>query len=287
MRKPLILCSLVVVLSSAACEQAAAPVGHVEVEPSPIRLLYPGFSEYRLSWSADGALEGLAGQPRVSVHLVGDGGTVLRTFDHALELDWSPGGGGTTRQMLYQSALAPPLAVGTYRLEVGLYDLAGSSWPVTSNEATVVVESSDEGFPAFYFSPEWEPIEGGTDLQILGRRWLRADGVLRLGELTEPGTLWLQLAVPEAIAGEQELQLEAGAERPAVVVHNSCGDVSETLSGSGSHQLLLPIVPPADPTVPPECEISLDANYSLLAVEDRVRRTVGLESLSWLRGTAG
>lgn len=282
MRELLVACCCAAATLLAACAQEPAAVGRVEVEPSEIRLLYPGFSEYRLTWTAERSLENRQGDLRASIHLQGADGAVLRTFDHDIGFEWSLGASGTSAQMLYQSALAPPLEAGRYALAIGLYDAAGNGWPVSSTAASVVVEDSTEGFPAFYFSPEWQPIEGGTDRQILGRRWLRADGVLRLGELTGAGTLWLQIAVPTPIEGEQELELEADATVPQVVVSCSCGDLSETVSGSGSHQLMLPIVPPADPSVPAECEISLEANYSLLAVEDRVRRTVALESLSWL-----
>lgn len=284
MTRPLVLCVAAASLTL-ACAEELPVVGRVDVEPSQIRLLYPGFSEYHLEWAAEAPLEGRQGALRSSVHLVSTDGTVLRTFDQPVDLEWTPGASGRSRQMLYQSALGPPLAAGSYRLEIGLYDTGGSGWKVASQGATVLVEDSTAGFPAFYFSPEWEPIEGGTDLQILGRRWLRSDGVLRLGELTEPGTLWLQLAIPSPIEGEQELRLEAGAEVPRIVIRDLCAEREETLSGSGSHQVLLPIRPPADPSVPPECEIAIDANYSLLAVEDRVRRTVGLESLSWLTGS--
>ena len=279
---PLGLCVCVTAFWAAACVPEADPVGHVEVTPAEIPLLYPGFSAYRLAWTQTEAVEGRAGELRASVHLVGPKDEVLRTFDHPLEFEWSPGAAVTTDHMLYQSVLAPPLGAGVYRLEIGLYDGSGNGWPVTSNRATVRVEDRTEGFPAFYFSPEWQPIEGGTDLQILGRRWLRADGVLRLGELTRPGRLWLQIAVPAPIEGEQLLELDPEAAEPEVRVHCSCGDLTEVRRGSGSHRVMMTIVPPDDPEVPPECEISLATNYALIAVEDRVRRTVALESLSWL-----
>ncbi len=282
MPRSLILCCLLAASWNAACERPAPPVGRVEVAPSEILLLYPGVAAYRLSWTATSPLPDRQGELRAAVHLVGKGGAVLRTFDHPLGFDWTPGATEAFDRMLFQSALAPPLEPGTYELRVGLYDAAGHLWDVSSDGATVRVDNATEGFPAFYFSPEWEPIESGTDRQILGRRWLRADGVIRLGELTRPGTLWLQLAVPDPAGGALELVLDEGATEPEVVVHNSCGDLTESRAGVGSHQLRLAIVPPADETLPPECEISIDANYRLISTEDRTRRTVGLESLSWL-----
>ncbi len=282
MRRNLVVGCLLIALLSTGCGEQVTPVGSVEVHPSEIGLLYPGFSPYRLTWTAERPLEGRVGDLRAAVHLREIGGDVLRTFDHALTLDWQPGQSETVERILYQSALAPPLEPGSYALEIGLYDSVGNEWQLTTSGATVRVEESTVGLPAFYFSPEWQPIEDGTDQQVLGRRWLRADGVIRLGELTRPGTLWLQLGVPAPSAGEQELELAEGATGPEVVVGNSCGGGAELLSGSGSHELMLSIVPPADPSVPPECEISIESNYALIAVEDRARRTVALESLSWL-----
>ncbi len=284
MRGLLVACCLLAVSLTTACGRQPPPVGRVEVEPDEITLLYPGIAEYRLLWTAETPLEGRQGELRAAVHLLGRKGAVLRTFDHPLGFEWTPGATATVERMLYQSALAPPLETGTYELRIGLYDASGHHWKLSSAGAAIRVKEATEGFPAFYFSPEWEPIDSGTDRQVLGRRWLRADGVIRLGELTRPGTLWLQLAIPEPREGELELVLEEGATAPEVIVRSSCGDLSETRSGIGSHRVMLAIVPPADETLPPECEISLDANYKLISIVDRTRLTVGLESLSWLTG---
>ncbi len=280
--RPLLLCGLVVAALTSACDEPPEPVGRVTVEPAEIRLLYPGFSAYRLTWAPEAELANRVGDLRASVHLKGPSGEVLRTFDHALDFEWSPGADATRDQTLFQSALAPPLEEGSYELEIGLYDGGGSAWSVASSGVTVSVEAAAEGFPAFYFSPEWLPIEGGTDLQILGRRWLRSDGLIRLGELTEPGTLWLQIGVPVPIEGEHEMRFDEGASGPEVVVSSSCGVPTQVVKGVGSHHVMLDVAPGEDGALATECELSIDANYTLISIEDRAHRTVALESLSWL-----
>ncbi len=275
-----------VALLAVACGSSEPPVGHVDVAPSEIRLVYSGFSEYQLTWQPETPLDGVVGDLRAKVHLKGDDGKVLRTFDHSLDFDWSVGSSRPTRQVLYQSALAPALGEGEYELDIGLYDEGGNRWAVTSSSPVVRVEDASEGFPAFYFSPEWLPIEGGTDLQILGRRWLKADGLIRLGELTAPGALWLQIGVPEARDGELEMLFEDGATAPEVVVSSSCGVPSQTLRGSGPHHVLLEVRAGDEGVLPEECELAIDANYTLIAIESQVRRTVALESLCWLTGDA-
>ena len=281
MRRFLLLGVLVATFWIGACDEARPPVGGVEVKPATVRLLYPGFSEYRLTWTPTEAIEG---ELRASIHLIGVDGDVLRTFDHAIGFDWTPGVTETRSQMLYQSALAPPLKEGTYKLRIGLYD-ASNHWQLTTSGASVQVDASAEGIPAFYFSPEWQPIEGGTDRQVLGRRWLRADGVIRLGELTRPGTLWLQIGVPTPFEGKQDLVLDEGATEPEVVLSSSCTHRTQTFTGSGSHQVMLPVEPGADGVLPAQCEIAIDTNFTLVAVSDGVHRTIALESLSWLGGS--
>lgn len=279
-----VLWSAAFALLTIGCEEPAPPVGQVELQPREISLRYPGFSGYRLLWKAEAPVEGRVGDLRAKVHLLGEDGDVLRTFDHVMDFEWSPGVSESREQMLFQSALAPPLGEGEYELEIGLYDEGGNVWEVTSPGATVRVEPATEGFPAFYFSPEWLPIETGTDLQILGRRWLRADGLIRLGELTRPGTLWLQIGIPTPREGEHELVLDEGATEPQVEVRSTCGTPSQRLQGVGSHQVMLEIGPGEDGVLAAQCEVAIDANYTMVALEDGARRTIALECLSWLTG---
>lgn len=279
MRKPRLSGWLLLVFTIAGCGDRTPPAGSVAVTPAEVPLFYPGFSAIELAWSPTESLTDLQGDLRASIHLVGDG-EVLRTFDRTLDFEWTPGTTQELSGMLFQSALAPPLERGTYELRIGLYDGAGHTWKLDGPGATVRVEDQAAGFPAFYFAPEWLPIEGGTDRQILGRRWLQADGVIRLGQMTRPGILWLQLGVPTPVSGVQEMSFDEGASEPEVTVAG-CG-FDETFVGSGSHQMRIAIEAGADGSLAEECEIAFDTNYTLIAIEDRVHRTIALESLSWL-----
>lgn len=289
--KKALLIGCLLVLPLVACGGEPPPVAHVEIEPAEIALPYPGYAEYRLAWTLEAPLEGRQGSLAAFIHLLDDEGAILRTFDHPIPFEWQSGATPSYTQKIFQSALAPALETGRYRLTIGLYDEANrwgvstSGGAVRSSEsllATVTVDEVEGGFPAFYFSPEWLPVEGGVDRQVLGRRWLREDGVIRLGELTRPGSLWLLVGVPTAAEEDLELIFDEGADSPQVTVTSGCGDVAVTVSGSGSHGVTVPVTAGEDGVVAAECEIVIDSNYYLTSTKDGTRRTVALESLSWL-----
>lgn len=283
--------ALAIVALAAGCSDEPAPVASVAVEPARLQLSYPGFAEYTLEWSVEAPLAGRQGDLHAFVHLLDSRGVLERTFDHSVSFAWETGATSTYRQKIFQSVLAPPLELGTYDLTIGLYDSAGNRWPLaTAGEevrsleygiATVEVIEAGPGYPAFYFSPEWLPVEGGTDRQILGRRWLRENGVIRVGELTRPGTLWLLAGIPSPIEGKQELVLAEGAAEPVATFRADCAGQSTSVAGSGSHEVTIAIGPDEAGELPRECEIAIETNYHLVSVEDRARRTVALESLSW------
>src|SRR5258708_1346167 len=84
----------------------------------------------RLSWprAAGAGGEESRSEPLVFLHLLGPKGQVLRTFDHPFPQHWVAGTPVSYDVKLYQSALAPPLDPGKYRLTVGLYDQGGRRW---------------------------------------------------------------------------------------------------------------------------------------------------------------
>ncbi len=141
--------------------------------------------------------------------------------------------------------------------------------------------------PQFFFSASWLPVEGGTDLQILSRRWLPEDGVIRLGGISAPGKLWLLVGVPEGGGALQEPVLDAGEVEQIVEVTTTCGGAAVRLSGPGSHPVELPItIPDASAEEdgeagPADCEVRFAANYYLMSHEGDQSRTVVLEVLSW------
>jgi hypothetical protein len=282
---------LIVLFLVAGCERSAPPVAEVSVQPTEVQLGFPGTAPLEFEWRVGETLEGLQGKPRVFVHLLEEDGEVVRTFDHPLPFEWRPGATETYVWNIEQSALVPALEEGSYRLTIGLYDMAGNRWPldvdgeevadVEYHAATLNATQDEAGFPRFYFSASWLPVEGGTDRQVLGRRWLAEDGVLRIGEITAPGTVRLLVGIPSDEAIAQELVMEGEASEPAVTIGSSCGDAQVTVTGNGSHWVEIPIEAGEDGAVPPECELSIDANYYLLSLESLERRTAALESVSW------
>ena len=131
--------------------------------------------------------------------------------------------------------------------------------------------------PQFFFGSTWLPVEGGTDLQILARRWLAEDGVLRLSEIPGTGTLYLRIGIPRG-GGSQELVLTDESTVPAVHLATTCGDYETAVSGSGSHVVEVPV---AGGDEEGGCDISFSSNFYLLSQDNMSRRTLALEDLSW------
>jgi hypothetical protein len=171
-------------------------------------------------------------------------------------------------------------------MTVGLYDDAGHRWPlkVAGEEvhpqeyriATVSATSDAKG-PQFFFAATWLPVEGGTDMQILGRRWLSEDGVLRLSEIPGEGTLFLRIGIPKG-GDAQELVVSDESAVPAVHLATTCGDYEMAVSGPGSHVVEVPVSVTAEENA---CDISFTSNFYLLSRDNLSRRTLALEDLSW------
>lgn len=288
-------------LLAIGCGSNEEPVAELTVEPSAVELAYPQFLDVDLHWTVLEALEAAEGPVYVFVHLLDEPGGVARTFDHGLGFAWSEGAEEKTSVRLYQSALAPPLRPGEYDLTLGLYDSTGRRWPLaTSGEevdgreyavATVTVPEEGEHVPMFFFSPSWLPIEAGTDVQVLGRRWLSGEGVIRLAEIAEPGVLWLSLRIPEPEAAVEELVLSEGASQPGVRVRSNCGDVDVMVSGFGRYEVEVPVRPSvptgeeadpeAAPTLPSECEVQVIPDFHLVSIETLASKSVALDVLGW------
>lgn len=284
--------ALIVLLSAVwSCEKAAEPVAKVSARPSTVQLPYPGYASLELEWDMRAPLASIQGEPLVFVHLIDSDGSVERTFDHPLPFAWEPGTSKTYSISLYQSGLAPPLEAGSFRLGLGLYDATGQRWALTeSGEAVAnleyqVASVSTEGDPAdvpmFYFSPSWLPLEAGTDVQIMGRRWLTGEGTIRVAEVPGSGSVWLSLKISEAVAGREELAMNEGEVEPGVTVGGTCGGEAASIQGYGSHQLEVPVRADAEGQLPSECEIILQPNFQIVEVDTLTRRSVGLEVLSW------
>ncbi len=281
---------LILMLLLFGCQDSAPPVAELEIEPSRLELPYPGFLNLRLRWRIKSALAEVEGEPLVFVHLLDEPGSVMRTFDHRLKFDWEPGRSRAYEITLYQSGLAPPLSAGDYHLTVGLYDTSGRRWPlaVKGEEvdryeyrvADVSVPSESDSVPMFYFSSGWLGLEGGTDRQVLGRRWLSGQGTIRVAEIPAPGSIWTLVRIPGLEPEAEELNLEEGAEQPAVLVGSSCGGPEISAIGFGTHEIVIPLGEEgAEP--PDECEVSVKPNFYVLKLDTLARRSVALDVLAW------
>jgi len=281
---------LLVVAASLGCGGSPDPVGEVTVTTDRAELGHPGFLDLEFAFRFEEPLEGVTGDLRVFVHLLDANGGIVRTFDHDLPVPWRPGSSHEYTLPVYQSVLAPPLAPGEYDLTVGLHDAAGKRWALRtatdkrgsteSVVATLTAVESVADAPMFLFPEVWRPSEGGTDRQVLARRWLGGTGSLRLAGLRSPGTVWMAVGLPVADQRTEELILDEGATVPTVEITTTCSDFTTRLEGIGSHPVTIPVTG-AEGQLPAECEVSFDANFYLVSLDTLARRTVALENLSW------
>lgn len=285
MKKLLSLLLLVVALGVLGCGEDAPPVAALDVSPRSLQLPYPELHTIHLSWQPSAALEGFTGTPTVFVHLLDDNDKVVRTFDHTFPDRWREGTTVGYDLNLYQSALAPPLNPGRYRLTIGLagqgkqrWTLGGLGEPVSRREylaAQVDVPpppSNKKSGPRFTFSEHWQPTEPGGDRQVLARRWLTANGGIRVAGLRRPGHVWLVLRIPPPeIAGT--LNVKEG-KQPAVRIEGSCGDFEASLSGPGIHEVEMPLV---EPPKSGQCRLELKPNFTF----GSPARSVSLENAAW------
>lgn len=274
-----------------ACGQTVEPVATVSFDPSPLALPYPGYVSARLQWEVTAPLDSTGTDPLVFVHILDEMGNVVRTFDHPLPFDWQPGTSHDYEVVLYQSALAPPLEDGDYRLSLGLYDPSGRRWALCClgeeldnfeyQAATVSVDGNGDEVPMFYFSPSWLPLEAGTDAQVLGRRWLTEEGSIRIAEIPSEGSVWMRLRLPDPASEVEELVLMEGETEPMVRVGGTCNAEEFTVAGLGFHEVEVPVQATEQEQLPSECEILLQPNFHILEVDTLDRRSLALEILSW------
>lgn len=279
-------------LLAAGCGGAPEPVARLTAQPTTLKLGFPETRTIRFSWEPLVALDRAAGTPVVFVHLLDGENEVVRTFDHPFPQPWQPGKPVSYEVELYQSALAPSLPPGQYRLTIGLYGAqSGERWPlevVGGREplprseyllADVGIEGAGTG-PRFVFSPAWLPVEPGGDRQLLALRWLGTDaGAIRAEGVRSAGTVLLALRIPAGDGAGESLQLAGPAGSGAsVLVTATCGGMESELSGPGPHRVEIPVSePPADGV----CEIRLQPNFQLRVQGVDKERSVLLENVSW------
>ncbi len=293
---PLIVLGLA---GAAGCRHEAPPAATVDAQPRTVVLGYPQVTSTRLSWTPS-AQSGGAGpsEPLVFVHLLDAKGGVLRTFDHPFPQRWAEGVPVSYDLKLYQSALAPPLAPGRYRLGIGLFDRSGRRWPLAGlgqpigrNEylAAEVEATPQAAGPQFVFSPAWLPLQAGTDRQVLARRILSDQpGEIRVEALPGPGAVWLTLRIPLGDgANEKVVFHDPAASTPTVVVRGTCGSVETAISGTGPHDVEMPVGAGAAaqaagaPAPAGSCRISLVPNFHILSPASPEPYSVALQVLAW------
>ncbi len=229
-----------------AC-QPQAPVARLQTEPATLSLAYPQTATVDLTWQP---LEPVAADGlHVFVHLLDSAGEVKRTFDHPLPGGWTIGQEVAYPLALYQSALDPPLAAGTYDLALGLYEASGRRWPLATDGAEVdeheyvvaQVEVADaaRSTPKLTFSGNWATEETGNRQTLIRRRLGQGGGQLVIWGVDQPGeaVLSFQLSEPPATTSSGAV--------PAVAVGSDCAEVRGEASGLGDHVVRLVIDPAA------------------------------------------
>jgi hypothetical protein len=295
MKKTLLPLLLLLALCAAGCGKSEPTVARLEVTPKKVRLPYPELHTVRLSWQPSAPLEGFSGTPTVFVHLLDENRKVVRTFDHPFPSHWHPGTPFAYDLKLYQSALAPPLPGGRYRLTIGLAGEGKQRWALDglgdkvarmeylATEVDVPPPPANrKSGPRFTFSEQWQPPEPGADLQLLARRWLSGAGGLRVAGLRQPGRVWLVLRIPAPeVAGN--LRVNGGESVPSVRLTGSCGDYEASLSGPGLHEVEMPVV---DPPKNGMCRLMLQPNFEFGGGGSPVR-SVSVENAAWAPSQGG
>jgi hypothetical protein len=241
-RLPLLATLATLVVALAGCS-APEPVGSLAVEPQSIPLRYPQAGALQLHWQPTASLERINGRATVFVHLVNPAGEVVRTFDHPLPESWEPGVPQSYPIDISQSAMAPPLAAGSYALTVGLYDVDwGNRWPIETQGkevgsreyrvATVEIAADEDQGPTFRFSSGWLAAERRGDQQVPMRRRLAADAAIEIEGLQQAGTLLFALTIHD----------DTGQD-PVVRVKNDCNGIQRRFSGAGTHSIEVQVLP--------------------------------------------
>lgn len=280
-----------VLLGLLACGAEVRVAARLEVSPTALSLSHGEFTALRLAWTPRLAGEELGERPTVFVHLWDGGGRLLRTFDHPLPRGWAIGEVVEDEVVLYQSALAPALAAGEYRVTVGLYNAEDERWGIDVASLSGVEDLEypvatlsvprETGESPLRFDDAWLAGEEGGDLQVLTRRWLTRAGGLTLGGLSGPVECRMTLQVPAAgAASNLRLLLDEGEDVPRVRLFSPCSPEDATSSGPGVHEVRLVLSPAVVDGGAGECEIRLEPNFHLLSTETLERKAVALEVLA-------
>lgn len=278
------------------CGGAKPPVATLAVEPQTLRLAWPEVVDLEIELRPNAELPGRLERPTVFLHLLDEPGSVVRTFDHPLPVDWRPGASIRYRQRIYQSALLEPLPPGRYLLSLGLYEadlgrftLRTSAPEIAGQEyqiATVEIPPPSANAPDAHFSEHWLPAEPTADRQILVRRRLPdgTAGTVQLGPLSGPGRIVIGLRIPAEIGPGSRLEVLDAEAQPKVQLQSTCGGAQAEVAGVGQFDVELE-VPAGSAAV--TCEITIDPNFKLTSSESADSTSATLELLAWRPGLGG
>ena len=275
-------------LAAFGCGKEAPPVAQVEAQPATLTLAYPQAATVRLTFTPSAAL-GSGEKPMVFAHLVNSKDEIVRTFDHPFPQPWAEGTPVVDSVRLSQTALAPPLPAGTYRLRVGIFGKAGKRWPLGGlgadlgrNEyaAAQIEVPAEEAGPKFAFTPTWMATEVGGDRQVVARRWLTGRGAIGVSGMKAPGSVWLLVRIPVGDQPGEKVEVEGGGNNPSVLIRGNCGQDSN-VSGAGYHEVEVVV-----DTLPQDgnCRINFIPNFVFFPPAPQEKRTVAVEGAAWLPG---
>lgn len=272
---------LVIILSAllaGACSKAPPdPVAAVSLEPSELTLPHGGTVQAELRWQLLDGFPSEVDDLLVFVHLINSGGEVVMTADHALpavaeETFVDP-------LTLYHSALAPPLASGSYRLIVGIYRPQGERLPLRGEAVgrmeyavgQVTIPPGD-ATASFQFSDTWTAATPGGDRQVRALRWLTDPGTISFSGDPGSGRLLVDVRLPEHSEGKQ-LLLDEGFDQPTVEV-SACEGFQQTLAGLGSYRLEIPVQGP--------CVIEMTPYFSWVDLQTFAKSSLVIEQVGHL-----
>ena len=271
-----------------ACEAPKTPVGALSVDSTQIDLAFPHYQALKVKIDMQAELDAGA-SPLMMVHVLDLSGVVVRTFDHALPQPWAPGQSQEYTIELYQSAMAPPLEPGTYQLTMGLFDPELGRWALTTGAeevqdqeyavANVEASQGSDSAPKFFFSPTWMATEAGTDVQVLGRRWLRSEGAIRLADIRAAGIVRLDLRIQKPDDQLEDLVLSEGFDEVQLDVATTCSEQTWSLTGLGTH--VVEVAVGMGPEAGDGCEIQLTPHYRVVTRRNLNTRSLALDLLAW------
>jgi hypothetical protein len=270
------------------------PVARVRVESAEVSLPYPQEATLETVWRPEAPLPVAGSELRIFVHLLDREGAILRTFDHAFPGPWTRGRAVRDSVKLWQSALAPALPPGRYRLTLGLVERGGRRrWPlaiegvdaepVAPEEyplATLVVPAVAGAAGArLEFTGPWGRWAELPDRQVIRSRELEGEGAVVLQGLDESLTVALGLHLPRRDDPEYWVGPAAGTDEVAATVRSPCAGEPVRVSGAGDHRIEVRITPPAGGG---DCPIWIEPDFTIVDAKSLKRVSpVHLWYLTW------